>query len=214
MGLLPMSFDRLSHGLSAFISKPTSANTDVTPWILPIVKSGRMGAVTSPGTMNKKPKSLPRRMVNVLFTAALMLAGPALMMTSYQQVDADEELARTGVHAAGSITYFSDARKASNRNITVEYVAADGVTRYANAPVDHEQQPSVGEQVTVAYREQDPEQAVVLGYESNGGFLGGVGLILTAVFTTLGAALVVSGMVKRRRDKVGSSNLRSDAAKS
>lgn len=93
---------------------------------------------------------------------------------SYQQVDADEELARTGVRITGTIAYFNDARKASNRDITVEYLAADGVPRYGNAPVDHEQHPSVGEQVTVAYREQDSDQAVVLGYESNSEFLGGV----------------------------------------
>ncbi|MDQ0768437.1 cytochrome c oxidase assembly protein Cox11 [Pseudarthrobacter defluvii] len=168
--------------------------------------------MTSPGAAIKKPKSLLRRMVNVLFTAALMLVGPALMVTSYQQVDADEELARTGAQVSGTITYFSDARKASNRDITVEYEAADGVSRYANAPVDHEQHPSVGEQVTVAYSEQNPEQAVVLGYESNSEFLGGVGLILTTVFTTLGLILTISRLGRRRRDKVRSSDVRSGAA--
>lgn len=161
--------------------------------------------------MNKKPKSLLSRTLNVLFIAALMLAGPALMVTSYLQVDVDEELARTGVQVTGTITYFSDARKASTRDITVEYVPADGVTRYASVPVDHEQHPSVGEQVTVAYRGQNPDQAVVLGYESNSDFLGGVGLILTAVFTTLGLTLTVLGWVKRRREKVRSSNVQSAA---
>ena len=162
--------------------------------------------------MNKKPESRLHRMVNAMFVAVLMLAGPGLMAASYQQVDADEELARTGVQVSGTITYFSDARKASNRDITVEYVAADGVSRYASAPVDHEQHPSVGEQVTVAYREQNPEQAVVLGYESNGEFLGGVGRILTAVFTTLGLILIVSRLRRRRRNKVRSSNVRSGRA--
>ena len=158
-----------------------------------------MGAANSTESVLNKPKSAVRRMVNVLFAVVLMLLGPALMITSYQQVDADEELARTGVHVAGTITYFSDARKASNRDITVEYVAADGVNRYANAPVDHEQHPSVGGQVTVSYREQNPDQAVVLGYGSNSGFPGGVGLILTVVFTTSGLALIVSGLRRRRR---------------
>jgi len=163
--------------------------------------------------MNQKPNSLLQRIASVLFTAALILVGPTLMMTSYQQVDADEELARTGVQVTGTITYFSDARKASNRAIRVEYMAADGVSRYANAPVDHEQHPSVGEEVTVAYREQNPAQAVVLGYESSSEFLGGVGLILTAVFTTLGLILIVSGLRRRRRDKVRSPNTRPGAAK-
>lgn len=94
----------------------------------------------------------------------------------------------------------------------MEYVAADGVSRYANAPVDHEQHPSVGEQVPVAYRERDSNQAVVLGYESNSEFLGGVGLILTAVFTTVGVIVIVSALRRRRRDKVRSSNVRSGAA--
>ena len=175
---------------------------------------GRMGAVTSPGTMNKKPKSLLQRVGNVLLAAVLMLVGPALMVTSYQQVDADEELARTGVQVSGTITYFSDTRKASNRDITVEYVAADGVTRYVNAAVDHEQHPSVGEQVTVAYSEQDPNQAIVLGYESKGEFLGGVGLILTAIFTTLGVIIIVTGLRRRRRDEVRSSSMRGNVAES
>jgi hypothetical protein len=171
-----------------------------------------MGAVTSPGAIIKKPKSLPIRILNVLLAVALMLMGPILMVTSYQQVDADEELARTGLQATGTITYFSDARKASNRGITVEYVTADGVTRYAHARVDFEQHPSVGEEVTVAYRAQDPEQAVVLGYESNSDFLGGVGLILTAIFTTLGLILIVSGLRRRGRDKVRGTNVGSGAA--
>ena len=98
-----------------------------------------MHALGDEGAPGPGPSREVRRMVNVLFTAALMLVGPALMVTSYQQVDAAEELARTGVQVTGSITHFSDARKASNRDITVEYVAADGVSRYANVPVDHEQ---------------------------------------------------------------------------
>ena len=155
--------------------------------------------MTSTGSLLNKPKSVVRRIVNVLFAVVLMLLGAALMITSYQQVDADEELARTGVHVAGTITYFSDARKASNRDITVEFVAADGVNRYAHAPLDHEQHPYIGEQVTVSYREQQPDQAVVLGYGSTSEFLGGVGLILTVVFTTSGLALFVSGLRRRRR---------------
>lgn len=151
--------------------------------------------------MFKKPKSVVRRVVNVLLAAVLMLVGATLMITSYQQVDADEELARTGVHVAGTITYFSDARKASNLDITVEFVAADGVNRYAHAPLDHEQHPYIGEQVTVSYREQQPDQAVVLGYGSTNKFLGGVGLILTAVLTTPGVVLIPSKVWRRQRDK-------------
>ena len=47
---------------------------------------------------------------------------------------------------------------------------------------------------------------------SNSEFLGGVGLILTAVFTTLGLILTVSGLRRGGRDKVRSSNVRSGAA--
>ena len=61
--------------------------------------------MTSTGSLLNKPKSVVRRIVNVLFAVVLMLLGAALMITSYQQVDADEELARTGVHVAGTITY-------------------------------------------------------------------------------------------------------------
>ncbi|WHP61178.1 hypothetical protein QMY03_09845 [Arthrobacter sp. KFRI-F3372] len=45
-------------------------------------------------------------------------------------------------------------------------------------------------------------------------FLGGVGLILTAVFTTLGLILIVAGLRGRRRDKVRSSNVGSGASQS
>lgn len=95
----------------------------------------------------------------------------------------------------------------------MEYVAADGgVSRDANAPMDHQQPPSVGEQVTIAYREQDRNQAVMLGYEGNNEFLGGIGVILTAVFTTLGLILIVTGLRRGRRDEVRSPNVRCGAA--
>lgn len=43
--------------------------------------------------------------IGTLFAAVLMLVVPALMVASCQQVGADEELVRTGVQAAGTITY-------------------------------------------------------------------------------------------------------------
>ncbi|WP_459793083.1 hypothetical protein [Arthrobacter sp. AD-310] len=52
----------------------------------------------------------------------------------------------------------------------------------------------------------------MLGYESSSQFLGGVGLILTANFTTLGLILSVSGLRRGRRDKVSSSNVHSGKA--
>lgn len=70
-----------------------------------------MHALGDEGAPGPGPSGEVRRMVNVLFTAALMLVGPALVVTSYQQVDADEELARTGVQVTGSITHFSDGRR-------------------------------------------------------------------------------------------------------
>jgi hypothetical protein len=148
-----------------------------------------------------KPKSLLSRVLNAVLAGALILLGPVMMMVGTQLVDADEELARTGVRVSGTIVYFSDARKASNRDITVEYVAADGLSRHANAPVDHDQHPSVSEKVTVAYSEQNPDEAVVIGYESDGEFLRGVGVILTAIFTSLGLILIVSGLRKSRKEK-------------
>jgi hypothetical protein len=65
--------------------------------------------------------------------------------------------------------------------------------------VDHDQHPVVGEDVTVMYREQQPDEAVVLGYESDGISVRGVGTILTLIFTTTGLILIINSIRRRRR---------------
>lgn len=206
-GLPPRAFPPPDWGFG--IAQARAAPSKITPQThrrskpddFSLNKSGTIGVVSSPGTTTRKPKSIPGRALNVALGAVLIFVGPALMVAGTQSVDADEELARTGVHAPGIIVDFTDGRKASARNITVEFTSADGGTHRASAAVDHEQHPTVGDVSEVAYREQDPDQAVVLGYESSGQFLQGIGLILTGIFTTLGIILTISGLRKRRREK-------------
>ncbi|XTR51480.1 hypothetical protein ACOM2C_15145 [Pseudarthrobacter sp. So.54] len=56
--------------------------------------------------------------------------------------------------------------------------------------MDHDQHPVIGEDVTVVYREQSPGNAVVLGFESDGVWFRGVGVVLTSIFGGLGVIAV------------------------
>jgi hypothetical protein len=128
-------------------------------------------------------------------------AGPTLIVAGTLQVDADDELARTGEQVSGTIVRFDDTNKASDRDIRVEYQSADGDFRYVSANVDHDQAPVVGDEVTVVYQADQPGRATVLGFESGGVFLRGVGVILTFIFDGLVLAVTISGMIRRRSRK-------------
>lgn len=151
--------------------------------------------------VRRKPNGLPSRVGAAVFAAVMILAGPVMIGVGTQMADTDEEIARIGVHTAGTIIDFDDTRRASQRDITVTYTSADGMDRSTVAAVDHDQHPAIGESVTVVYREQQPDNAVVLGYESGGISVRGVGTILTLIFTTTGLILVFKGIRRSRRAK-------------
>lgn len=161
-----------------------------------------MTTVSSPETSAKRKPSGPLSRIGAVALATVMvLAGPVMIGVGTQMADHDAEIAQTGVHTTGTITDFKDTRRASQRDIMVTYTAADGTERSTSAAVDHDQHPAVGEAVTVAYREQQPDEAVVLGYESGGASVRGTGTILTLVFTTTGLILVVKGIRRSIRTK-------------
>jgi hypothetical protein len=110
--------------------------------------------------------------------------------------DAHEDLARTGVHTTGTIVDFNDARRASQRDIRVRYTSADGTDRVTWATVGHGQQPADGAEVTVMYREEDPGKAMVLGYESDGVTVRGIGTVLTMIFIPIVLLFVFSNRGK------------------
>lgn len=89
---------------------------------------------------------------------------------------------RDWAQTSGTIIHFNDVTKASERRIRVEYTAADGVARQTFAAVDHDQHPVVGTSVTVVYADSDPGRAVVSGYEYDGVWLRGAGVVLTVAF--------------------------------
>ena len=144
-------------------------------------------------------KSHRRRLGALAFILLVVLAGPGLMVLGTVMIDADAELSRTGVQSTGTITDFNDTQRASSRDIKVQYTSTDGAEHVVSASVDHDQHPEVGTPVTVVYDGQQPSRAVVLGFESGGVSIRGVGTILTlvAAFVTLiGFIMRVSG--KRR----------------
>ena len=163
-----------------------------------------MGAVSSPdAAVNRKPQTLLSRALNVVLALVMVLVGPVMIGAGSRMADADEEIARTGVHTAGTIVDFNDARRASQRDIRVRYMSADGTVRFTSATVDHDQRPTQGEEVTVAYREQEPGQAVVLGYESGGVMVRGIGTILAMIFIPIVLILVFSKRGKSRSNRLG-----------
>ncbi|WP_395403440.1 DUF3592 domain-containing protein [Arthrobacter sp. UC242_113] len=136
------------------------------------------------------------------FVALLLLTGPVLIGIGSLMTDADEELERTGVHTTGTIVDFDDVRNASKRDITVHYMSADGAEHSTFASVDHDQQPKVGDDVTVIYREQNPSQAVVVAYRDGGVSVGGIGALFTLIFTIpLGLTLIIMKFRKRRKQR-------------
>jgi hypothetical protein len=138
------------------------------------------------------------RIGTVVVAAVMILAGPVMIGVGSQMADDDAVIAQTGTRTAGTIIDFQDTRRASQRDITVAYTSTDGTDRRTFASVDHDQHPVVGEDVTVVYREQQPDEAVVLGYESDGISVRGIGTILTLIFTTTGLILIIR---RRRRIK-------------
>lgn len=154
-------------------------------------------------TVKRKPKGAWKLLANIAVMVMLLALGPLLIGIGTHASSADAELLRTGERATGIIVHFNDARQASKRDIDVEFQSADGRFHSIEVPVDHEQHPVVGEEVTVAYRESDPERATVLGFESDGDFLTGAGGILTFITWGIAIPLTIKSMVnaKKRRQK-------------
>lgn len=162
-----------------------------------------MDVVTSPDTAApRKLQTFWASLGGFAFVAVLLLAGPVMIGIGSSMTDSDEELARTGTRVTGTIVDFDDVRKASNRDITVEYMSADGVSRRTFANVDHEQHPTVGDDVTVIYSESNPGKAVVVGYESDGVSVGGIGALFTLVLTIpLGVIIIIKQFRRRRKQR-------------
>jgi hypothetical protein len=159
-----------------------------------------MGTVTTPNAnVKRKPKLTLGRWANLAITALVVFLGPVLIVVGTLHIDADEELARSGERTVGTIVDFDDVRKASARNIRVEYQALDGLVHHTSASVDHDQHPVVGEEVTVVYSESDPDQATVVGYESGGEFLRGAGVILTLIFGGIAVFAFLSRLLGLRK---------------
>ncbi|MBT2588522.1 DUF3592 domain-containing protein [Arthrobacter sp. ISL-95] len=149
-----------------------------------------------------RPQTFWARLGGVAFVALLLLTGPVMIGIGSSMNDSDEELARTGLHTTGSIVDFADVRKASNRNITVQYIDADGTGYSTFASVNHGQHPTVGADVTVIYSESHPGKAVVVGYESDGNSVRGIGALFLLIFTfPLGLILIIKKLRKSRRQR-------------
>lgn len=158
--------------------------------------------MTTPNvTVNRKPKLKQWGLTSLVVTALVLCLGPVLMVVGTLQINADEDLVRTGEQVAGTITEFHDRSNASKRRMKVEFQSADGSLHYEWIAVDYEQHPVVGEEVTVVYRESDPGQATVLGFESDGVYFRGVGTVLTCIFGGIGIFLFICYLLGVRQDR-------------
>ena len=141
------------------------------------------------------------RLGTLAFVLIALLVGPGLMVVGTMMIDADAELSQTGVQSAGTVTDFNDTQRASNRDIKVRYTSMDGIDHVVSASVDHDQHPAVGDSVTVAYDSQQPSRAVVMGFESGGITLRGVGTVLTLVAAGIGLTAAIIGATQKRRSR-------------
>lgn len=154
--------------------------------------SGRMGAVTGRRTdKNRKPARPWKIRLNLAVTVLVLCLGPIMIGAGSFMINADEELARTGARATGTIVHFDDVTKASQRRIRVDFTTPDGSAHRTFAAVDHDQHPVVGTDVPVIYAEDDPGRAIIPGYESGGEWFRGAGVVLTALFGGIGTLAVV-----------------------
>ncbi|WP_235501581.1 DUF3592 domain-containing protein [Arthrobacter sp. Leaf137] len=129
--------------------------------------------------------------LNLAVTVLVLLLGPVMIGLGSFMIGADEDLARSGVQATGTIVHFDDVTKASERRMKVEFTSGDGASHATWATVDHDQYPIVGDATTVIYAEHDPGRAIVPGYESDGVWVRGVGTVLTFIFASLGLVVVL-----------------------
>ncbi|MGM1029944.1 MAG: DUF3592 domain-containing protein [Actinomycetota bacterium] len=143
-----------------------------------------------------RPRILPR-----VALILLVLLGPALFVVGQVNVRADAALGRDGARALGTVVSFADTQRASQRDVRVDFVAADGITRTVSAHADHDQHPAPGDAAEVAYDQADPERAVVLGYDSTWQPVAGLGLVLSVITIGIGAAALVSLAVRARRSR-------------
>ncbi|HEY1155669.1 MAG TPA: DUF3592 domain-containing protein [Arthrobacter sp.] len=161
-----------------------------------------MAGVSIPGAPRaRNPKKTRGRLGALAVVLIVLLVGPGLMVAGTVMIDADAELSRTGVQSPGTVTDFNDTQRASNRDIKVRYTSTDGAEHLVSASVDHDQHPTVGDSVTVAYDSQQPSRAVVLGFESGGVTLRGVGTVLTLVATGIGLIALVTRVSRKRRTR-------------
>jgi len=107
-----------------------------------------------------------------------------------------DHLISQGLAALGIIGSEADIDKSPL--VSLRYRCAETVDIIIT-PVDHDQHPTVGDPVTVAYDSQQPSRAVVLGFESGGVTLRGVGTVLTLVATGIGLIALVTRVSRKRR---------------
>ena len=161
-----------------------------------------MAGVSIPGAPRAgNPKKTRGRLGVLAFVLIALLLGPGLMVMGTVMVNADSELSRTGVQSPGTVTDFSDTQRSSNRDIRVRFMSTDGAEHSVTASVDYDQHPTVGDPVTVAYDRQQPSRAVVLGFDSGGVTLRGVGTVLTLVATGIGLIALVTRVSRKRRSR-------------
>lgn len=143
------------------------------------------------------------RVVQVGVFAAFLIVGPALLAWGASDVSRHETLVEVGVRAEGMVVAFADSNRASQREVDVEFLAEDARTYTAYALADSTQHPDVGATLTVAYDRDDPENNAVVGYETSGSSLLGMGVILTLIplglLALVGVGVVMSGRRARRR---------------
>ncbi|NUT73139.1 DUF3592 domain-containing protein [Pseudarthrobacter sp. C4D7] len=148
---------------------------------------------------HRRPPLSWKGRLNLAVTLLVLCLGPVLIVAGIVMTNADEDLARTGAQATGTIVRFDDVNKASKRRITVDFEAADGSPHRTFAAVDHDQHPVVGGEATVVYAQDDPGRTVVVGYESDGVWFLGAGVVLTFIFGGIGVlAAIIRGVAAVR----------------
>ncbi|MFJ2368465.1 DUF3592 domain-containing protein [Microbacterium sp. NPDC087665] len=130
----------------------------------------------------------------------MLLVGPALIVIGSVVMGNEADLRASGGRVQGVVTEVNTGREASDRDFKVEYeVDGDRYAIWVDWLVDDE--PTIGREMTVVYRTSNPGDAVVEGYDGPGVSVVGLGLVMTAVLSSVAVVMIASFRASRRRPR-------------
>lgn len=145
-----------------------------------------------------RPNSRSAPLGLVLLILAMLVTGLAMVAIGSVLVAADNNLLETGSRTTGTVIDVNDGPEASDHRFAAEYSPSDASRHMVWADWAPDAKPEVGNTVTVVYRSDDPDSAVIEGHGAPGQSVLGLGVVFTVV---LGGTGLMMAFAFRRGNK-------------